>query len=416
MTRQSLAGLAVCLCLGWAAPARGNTVTDWNAVTVMYVALGNPAAVPAIPIGRVGPPGLFDIALVHAAVHDAVQAIEGRYEPYYYSDPEKFGIGSTAAAVAAAAHRVLVLLYPAQQTSLDTFYNTYLATNGLAGDPGLAVGEAAAIAVHSTQYRPLIPVADFFGVNAPGQWRSAVPMAFLFMASSEPFTLNRVSQFRPPPPPPMSSTAYVREYDEVKAEGNVNAHPNSTTDLARFYSGNFVVQYNESMRQIAEARGLNVGDAARLFALANLAASDGAMAAWDSKIFYNFWRPSHAIQNAAGDGNPRTASDPAWTPFLANPPYPDYVSGANTLTGAFMEMLTLFFGTDEMNFSVKNPSPLVINQERFYTRFSQVCEDVVDARILLGIHFRSADDEARRLGSRVSHWTIQKFLRPVPGR
>ena len=415
MTRQSLAGLAVCLCLAWAAPARGNTVTDWNAVTVMYVA-GNPAAVPAIPVGRGGPPGLFDIALVHAAVHDAVQAIEERFEPYYYSDPEKFGIGSTAAAVAAAAHRVLVLLYPAQQTSLDTFYNTYLATNGLVGDPGLAVGEAAAIAVHSTQYRPLLPVTDFFGVNAPGQWRSAVPLAFLFMASSEPFTLNRVSQFRPPPPPPMSSTVYVREYDEVKAKGNVNAHPNSTTDLARFYSGNFVVQFNESMRQIADARGLNVGDAARLFALANLAAADGAMAAWESKIFYNFWRPSHAIQNAAGDGNPRTAPDPAWAPFLANPPYPDYVSGANTLTGAFMEMLTLFFGTDEMNFSVKNPNPLVINKELFYTRFSQVCEDVVDARILLGIHFRSADEEARRLGSRVSHWTFQKFLRPVPGR
>jgi len=416
MTKQSLTGLALCLCLVWAAPARADVVTDWNAHTVLYVALGNSAAVPAIPVGRAGPPGLLDIALVQVAVHDAVQAIEGRYEPYYYSDPSKFGIGSVEAAVAAAAHRALVLLYPGQQGSLDSLYNSYLVAHGLVGNPGLATGEAAAVAVHSTQYRPLIVFPDFFGNNAPGQWRSAVPMAFYFLAFSEPFTLNRVSQFRPPPPPPMQSTVYAREFDDVKAKGNVNAHPNSTTDLARFYSGNFPVQYNESMRQISNAHALNVGDAARLFALANLAASDGAMAAWESKIFYNFWRPSHAIQNAAADGNPRTAPDAAWTPFLANPAYPDYVSGANTLTGAFMETLTLFFGTDEMNFSVKNPNPAVIMKERFYTRFSQVSDDVVEARILLGIHFRSADEEARRLGSRVAHWTFQKFLRPVPGK
>lgn len=416
MTKKSLAGLALCLSLIWAAPARGDVVTDWNAVTMLYVNIGDATAVPAIPVGRAGPPGLFDVALVQAAVHDAVQAIEGRYEPYHYSDPSKFGVGSVAAAVAAAAHRVLVLLYPGQQGSLDTFYNTYLKTHGLIGDPGLAVGEAAAAAVHSTQYRPLIALPNDFGNSAPGQWRSAVPMAFKFMAVSEPFTLNRVSQFRPPPPPPMPSTVYVREYDEVKSKGNVSVHPNATTDLARFYSGNFAVQFNESMRQISNTRALNVGDAARLFALANLAAADGAMAAWDSKVFYNFWRPSTAIQEGASDGNPRTVPDPLWAPLLANPAYPDYVSGANTLTGAFMEMLTLFFGTDEMNFSVKNPSALVTVKERFYTRFSQVAGDVVDARILLGIHFRSADEEARRLGSRVAHWTFQKVLKPVPGR
>ena len=415
MTKRGLTALVLCLCLNWAAPAGADVVTDWNAVTMLYVNLGS-AAAPVIPVGRAGPPGLFDIALVQAAVHDAVQAIEGRFEPYYYSDPSKLGIGSTAAAVSAAAHRVLVRLYPGQQASLDAFYNNYLSSHGLVGNPGLAVGEAAAVALHSTQYRPLIAVPDFFGNNGIGQWRSAVPMAFLFMAFSEPFTLNRVDQFRPPPPPPMNSTVYVREYDEVKAKGNINAHPNAQTDMARFWSGNFVVQYNESLRQISDARGLNVGDAARVFALVNLAAADGAMAAWDSKIFYNFWRPSHAIQNGASDPNPRTVGDPTWAPLFANPAYPDYVSGANTLTGAFMEMLTLFFGTDQMNFSVKNPSALVINKERFYTRFSQVADEVVDARILLGIHFRSADEEARRLGSRVAHWTFQKYLKTVPGK
>lgn len=411
---RSLTGLILVVGLSWAAPAHADVVSDWNAVTMMYV-VGDSAAVPRIPVGRAGPPGFFDIAIVHAAVHDAVQAIEGRFEPYYYSDSTKRGVGSPAAAVAAAAHRVLVLLYPARQGSLDAFYDNYLTSNGLVGDPGLAVGEAAAVALHTTQYRPLIPLPNYFGETNVGQWRSPVPMAFLFIAFVQPFTLNRVSQFRPPPPPPLNSVTYLREYEEVKARGNVHAHPNSETDVARFWSGNFGAQFNGVMRQIANAQGLSVGDSARLFALANIAAADTGMAVWESKYFYNFWRPITAIQEGDSDGNARTAGDVTWAPLVANPPYPDYVSGANGFTGVFTGMLELFFGTDQMNFSVTNSNPLLIEKERFYTRFSQAAEEVVDGRILLGIHFRSADVEARRLGNRIAHWTFQKFLRPLPG-
>src|SRR5687767_238406 len=139
---QGFTWLVVLICLGWVPAAHADVVTDWNEITILYVALGDSTASPAIPVGRAGPPGLLDIALVQTAVHDAVQAIEGRYQPYYYSDPTTLGVGSTAAAVAAAAHRVLVLLYPGQQTSLDTRYNNYLTAHGLTGDPGLAVGEA----------------------------------------------------------------------------------------------------------------------------------------------------------------------------------------------------------------------------------------------------------------------------------
>lgn len=414
MKLRNLTALAALVCLSWAPPVRADVVSDWNAVTVTYVG-GNPTAMPPIPVGRAGPPGLFDIALVHAAIHDAVQAIEGKYQPYHYSDPSMLGMGSPAAAAAAAAHRVLVLLYPTQQGSLDTFYNNYLVVNGLVGNPGLAVGEAAAMAMHANQYRPVITLPNYFGNTDIGQWRSAVPMAFLYMAFSDPFTLNRVSQFRPAPPPPMESTKYAREYDEVKARGNINAHPNSETDVTRFWSGNFVAQWNEATRQIANAQLLDIGDSARLFALVNLCAADAAMAVWDSKYFYNFWRPSTAIQEGDNDPNARTAGDVTWAPFLANPPYPDYLSGANGLTGAFTGMLEFFFGTDQMNFSVTNTNPLLINKERFYTSFSQAAQEVVEARIALGIHFRSADEEARRLGTRVAHWTFQKFLRPVPG-
>jgi hypothetical protein len=402
---RRFAVLVVGLCLGWSASAQADPVTYWNGVTVSIVSAA-----------RGGPPGLLDIALVQAAVHDAVQAIEGRYQPYHYTNPSQLGVGSPAAAVAAAAHRVLVLLYPAQAASLDATYAQYLIDNGLVGNAGLAVGDAAGIALHTDHYRPTLAVDPFFGGTEPGQWRSPVSLGFLFLAFSEPFTLKRVDQFRPQPPPPLTSVTYARDYAEVKALGVASAHPNNTTtDVARFWSVNFVAQWNESMRQMADNYVPDLGDRARMFALVNLAAADAAMAIWDSKYFYNYWRPTTAIQLGGDDGNDKTAGDPGWTPLLNAPPYPDYVSGANGLTGAFTGALRLFFGTDECVFTVKTTSPLVSDPERDYTSFSQAAQEVVDARVLLGIHFRFADEEGRRLGERVAHWTFQKFLRPVPG-
>ena len=399
-----LTSFVVALSLVFAVTAHADPVTHWNKITV-----------DAVTAGRAGPPGLFDIALVQAAVHDAVQVIEGNFQPYHYSDASRRGVGSPAAAVAAASHRVLVLLYPGQQGALDTAYNAYLAANGLVGDAALQIGEDAAAALYANQYRPALAVTPFTGNTAIGQWRSAVPMGFQHMAISKPFTLNRIDQFRPPPPPPMTSTVYAREYDEAKALGRASAHPNANTDVARFWSGNFVFQWNETLREIVDAKSLSIGDGARVFALANLATSDAAMAVWESKIFYNFWRPITAIQEGDNDGINRTAGDPGWVPLIATPPYPDYVSGANGLTGAFTAAMRLYFGTDTMTFTVKNPSLLVIDKTRHYTTFSQAADEVVEARILLGIHFRSADAEGRRLGERVAHWTFQKYLKAVPG-
>lgn len=393
-----LAGLLVGAWLFSAGSAQADPVTFWNNVTVS-----------AVTAGRAGPPGLLDIALVQAAVHDAVQAIEHEFRPFHYSAP---GIGNPAAAVAAASHKVLVLLYPAQQASLDATYNTYLAANGLEGDPGLAIGEAAGAALHADHYRPVLAVPPFFGRTEVGEWRSAVPMGFIHLAFSEPFTLKRIDQFRPEPPPPLRSNRYLREYNEVKALGLSTAHPNASTDLARFWSGNFIAQWNQTARQLAEAHLTDISDSARLFALANLAAADAAMAVWDSKLFYNFWRPDTAIVEGNNDTNPKTVGDGGWTPLFGTPPYPDYVSGANGLTGAFTEILRQFFGTDRMNFTVK-ATTVVIDPEREYTSFSQAADEVVEARILLGIHFRAADEEGRRLGERVARHAFNRFLRRV---
>lgn len=407
MTRTRLIAVVVGVGLSWSAAAHADPVTDWNAFAV--AAVSRPA-----PIGRPGPPGLLDLAVVHAAMHDAVQAIQGRFRPFHYSGT---GSGSPGAAATAAAHRALVLIYPAQAAALTATYDAYVAAHGFAGDPGLAVGQAAAIVVFSGQYRPVVALPPYFGSTGIGEWRSPVPMAFLQLSFERPFTLNRIDQFRSPPPPPMNSVVYAREYDEVKAIGSAAAHTPGAplTDLAWFWSGNYVAQWNETTRQLANGHLTDIGDSARLFALVNLAAADAAMAVWDTKYFYNFWRPSTAIQEGLYDGNPRTTGDGGWTPLFPNPFYADYVSGANGLTGAFTGMLRLFFGTDAMAFTVKTTAPPAIDKERDFSSFSQAAQEVVDARILLGIHFRSADEEGRRLGERVAHWTFQKYLRPTPG-
>jgi hypothetical protein len=402
----------VCVCLSWAAPAVADAVTHWNAI-----------ALTAVTAGRAGPIGNLDLALVQAAVHDAVQAFEGRYEPYHAVIEN--ASGSPNAAVAAAAHGVLVGLYPAQQATLDKEYMSYLMANGLMGNAGIAVGEEAAEALLPL-YRPNLPLPPFTGPikPGPGEWRPTppanAPMAFLTLAFTEPFTLLRPSQFRPQPPPPLTSEDYRREYDEVKALG---ARVGSTrtveqTNLAYFWSENFGAQWFRVIRAAIDAHPMSLGDSARLCALASLAIADAAITAWDSKYVFNFWRPITAIREGANDGNPRTVGDPTWESLINTPPYPDYTSGANNLTGAFTTILQLFFGTDEFEFTITSNAAQLTDpatRTRNYSRFSQAAEEVVEARILLGIHFRAADEEARRQGSRVAHWVFQKFLRPVPG-
>ena len=393
--------------LSWALPTQADAVTEWNAVTANC------------SVNRIGPSGLFDIALVQSAVHDAVQAIQGRFEAYEYENPALLGAGSPEAAAAAAAYRTLVGLYgvgnPCLATAIDPAV-TY------AGDPGLQAGNEAAAALLPL-YRPsfLLPSDPFVGGTAPGEWRPTPPAfapgAFRFQTVTAPFVLNRASQFRPQPPPPLSSVAYARAYDEVKALG---AATNSTrtpeqTELTQFWALNPVVTWNATMRSIADSHVPDIGDKARLFALANLAAADALITCWDSKYHYSFWRPVTAIQEGDNDLNRRTVGDSEWLPLVATPPYPDYTSGFNNLSGSMTGILELYFGTDEFEFSILSPTPGLTMNPRQYHRFSEAAQEVVEVRILQGIHFRFADEAARRQGRRVAHWVFMKSLRPVPG-
>ena len=420
---RNVAAFAVCVLLAGASAGQANVVTDWNALAVQCISTATPPA-------RGGPPGLFDLALMHVAVHDAVQAIEHRYEPYH-ATPTATGSESRASAAAAAAHDVLIVLCLSAAASLDAAFKPY--KDGM--DPGLAVGSAAAAALLPLR-RPTPTLPDFTGGTGIGEWRPTppanLPMQFLFMATTEPFTLSSPDQFRPEGPPAVDSRQYAREYEEVKKFGAVGSHPAaaacpapSRTDEARFWSGNFVAQWNEATRLIALDEQLSIGDSARLLALVNLGAADAAIAVCDSKLHFNVWRPITAIREGESDGNPRTPGDPAWTPFIQSahfpagsqtPAYPDYVSGANGLTGAVTRMLQLYFRRDWFRFYVNKATPpavAICTNPRTYNRFSEAAEEVVDARIWLGIHFRTADVDARVLGQRVAWWAFSNFLRPI---
>jgi hypothetical protein len=416
--QRTLTALVVWGCLGLAAPAYADAVTHWNDITLR-----------AVTAGRPGPAGFLDVALVQAAVHDAVQAFEGRFEPYHVSIAD--AAGSPAAAVAAAAHGVLVGLYPAQQAALDADYLAFLTATGLVGDSGIATGQEAAAGL-LTQYRgvPTPPLPPYVGGTAPGDWRPTPseignppapppfsPMAMVYLAFTTPYTMNRPSQFRPQPPPPPTSERYRRDYDEVKHYGaRLNsARTAEQTDLAYFWTDNVVAQWNRALRAIADANVTTLGDSARLLALANLATADALIACWDSKYHFSFWRPVTAIREGDADGNAKTLGDPAWHPLINTPNYPDYTSGANNVSGAMTATLENVFGTDALTFTITSNAPLAVQKTRTYTRLSDAAAEVVEARILLGIHFRFADEEARRQGTRVADWAFKKFLRPVPG-
>jgi hypothetical protein len=238
---------------------------------------------------------------------------------------------------------------------------------------------------------------------------------FRFLTVTAPFVLNKNSQFRPPRQPPLSSVAYAREYNEVKALGSLTSAARTTeqTDLARFWLTTPFHAWHATVRAIAEAHLDDIGDQARLFALVSLANADAAISCWESKYHYNFWRPITAIREGGNDGNPLTVGDPSWVPFTGTPPYPDHSSGANNLSGSTTGILALYFG-DQFEFSIESFIPGVVNP-RLYHRFSDAALDVVEVRILQGIHFRHADETARRQGRRVAHWVFMKSLRPVPG-
>ena len=408
-----LAIAAMILCTSGA--ARADVISDWNEITVQRT----------IAAPRPGPTGVIDLAIVHAAMYDAVQAIERKYEPYYVEVPG--ASGNPVAAAAKAARDVLVNRFSSQSGTIDMLYAQYLAANNIpADDPGVAVGAAVAsriIALRACDGSfPAVPPPPFVGGTGIGVWRPTPPanqsMQAPWLGNVVPFFMTRPSQFRAEPPPAIGSRQYERDYEEVKSLGALDSDSRKPdqTDIAHFYAGNTLVIWNRGLRDIANANVTNVSDSSRLFALAELSVADALITSWNDKVHYVFWRPITAIREGDNDGNPDTAGDPVWQSLITTPNYPDYTSGAVNFATAMTKSIEHVLGTDTITFSITttNTGPTV-QDTRTYSRLSDAVADVVDARVFAGIHFRFADEASFKQSKQVAMWGFRNYLRPVTG-
>jgi Vanadium chloroperoxidase N-terminal domain len=404
-----------------------DAVRVWNLHATDALINAPTAATPGA--GQTPPVSQLHLAMVQGAVYDAVNAIVGGYQPYLPDLPPASRSASQDAAVATAAHDVLVGLGispvpPLPQVVLDRLDALYVAAlagipNGDAKTEGVAAGAAAAAAMLAARTNDgrYVPFSWQAGTN-PGEWRPTPPALVIdplaWIARVEPFTLESTSQFRTKGPNALTSRAYARDYNEVKNLGAIDSpRTEEQTALALFYTAHPAELFNRTFRVISEAHGLTLAEEARLFAMLNVATADSLINCFDDKAFWNFWRPVTAIHEGDNDGNRRTVGDPAWTSLVPAPPYSDHPSGYNCASAAYMHTARAFFGTNRMDFSVVKITPGVPDVTRNYSRFTGVVDDSIDARVYLGIHFREADIQGAGIGRKAAHWVDRHFFQAV---
>lgn len=446
-------------------------VRRWNEIAMNASGLDHTAVAPGDTrvFGEQFGPGRASraMAIVHIAIFDAANAIVGGYESY--SGRLRAGEGaSLEAAVAQAGHDTLAALFPSQASTFDALLADDLERirDGRAESRGVDVGRRAAAAIlakraddHSRHAEPRVGI-EFLTSDAPGKWRqdpiSRVPLALgAHWGEVTPFVLRTGSQFRLPPPPALDGAAYAAAFNEVKQiGGDAIVSPSTRTPDQTFMAVYWAYDgtpslcapprlYNEITAQIAEERGSNAIETARLLALANVAMADAAIAAWESKYYYQFWRPITGIRESdagtgptgAGDGNPATSGDPAFVPMGApasnlhgpnfTPPFPAYPSGHAVIGAALFESIRNFYRTDQVSFTFVSDEFDGLTQDnggvvraltpRTFSSLSQAEEENGESRIYLGIHWSFDKTEGIAQGRRVADYVFRHAFRRAGG-
>lgn len=392
-------------------PATDNAVTTWSQISQSAI------AAPVPPATTARPPAGSEVlhGLVHAAIYDAVVSVKGRYEPFAVSI-EASKHTSVDAAVAAAARGILVSRVPAQAGTVEGAYMTFLAgiPDGDAKTNGIRLGRAVAGAYLGLRaddgYDNSVPWVQ--PPTGPGIFEpipaGSTPVD-LKLKQVRPLTFDDPARYRPGGPYALTDPKYTVDFNEVKALGRVDSSVRSAeeTMISRFWTDHAMSQMNRAVRGLALAERLNTLEAARMMAMAHVSAADTMVACWEAKYYYNFWRPQHAIQKAASDGNADTAADPTWT-HLFNGNHPEYPSGHACLAGGITYGLQAFFGTDKVE--LKFDSLTVPGEVRSFERLRHVRQEITMARIWGGLHFRKAMDDGRELGRDIAkHVTRSNF-------
>lgn len=399
---------AALIALSASASARADTVTDWNTHAVQSL-VGTAGQSPTV--------STIHLAMVHGAVYDAVNSIDERYEPYLVEVRARDWYSKDAAA-ATAAFKVLSAIVPAQVPALKPLHDASLASvpAGRARDGGVMVGEVAAAAMLAARandgrggaYRFPAPATPTDPWTA-GQWRPVLP-AFgndpaAWVKDVKPFLIGDPMRFGGPPPYSLTSKRYTRELEEVRSIGALNSTTRTAdqTDQARFWAEG-PQPWTRVARQLAIERALRSSETARMFAMLYTTGADALISTWTAKAKYLFWRPITAIREADRDENPATEPDPSWLPLINTPGYPEQPSGLSSVSAAMGETLERVFG-QRVRFSATSTSS---GTTRSYRSFDDAVDEVVDARVYSGIHFRKADEDGAQVGRDVADHALDR--------
>ena len=393
---------------------RGDVITDWN-----------DAALQTIRENRTNPPRASRaLAMLHLAMYEAINGLDRTHEPYRLHYVPK--VASKQAAASAAARKVLSSLFPTNTPPFTALHNEVLSRvpRGPRKFVGIAWGNLVADRI--LKARALdgseAVVASPVGTNVDS-WVATPPgfVAWLLpeWATVVPFGMDECAQFRPSGPPPLDSARWAADFNEVKALGAAQGSTRTAdqSEIAQFWADGGGTEtppghWNSIAQDVAAAAGNTLEENARLFALLNMAMADAAICAWDAKFAYNNWRPVTAIRNADLDGNDLTEPDVAWSSFIGTPPFPDYVSGHSTFSGAAATVLALFYGTDKVSFTTG--SDFLPGVTRSFTSFSQAADEAARSRVYGGIHFQFASDDGLIAGMGIGEWTFTHYFQRRP--
>jgi len=382
-----------------------NAVSEWSQT-----------AQDTITAGRSPASSEYLLALVHAAIYDAVVAVEGRYQPFRVRVEADKG-ASVDAAVAAAAFHVLRARVPAAEVALTNTYLAYVAAlpEGSARNAGLAVGAEVAsrwLALRADdRFDASVPYEQ--PAVGPGVWEPTAPTPPVDtkLALVKPYVLRSPDRFRPSGPRRLKSRAYAKAFDEVYAIGRIDSlvRTPEQLDVARFWAEHTATQWNRNLRHIAAGAHLDLVDTARVLAMAHVVSADALVGCFDAKYAFTAWRPVQAIQRADTDGNDATTVDPSWTPLL-NVNHPEYPSAHACWTSAVTSTLGYVFRSDYVTLGLDSQTT---GSARQYERLSDVTREVADARIAAGLHFRFSTDDGALIGQRVARYVTRRHFRPI---